>query len=208
MLRPSTLERYYIPCFADGGAARLSSRTFPFNRPTLLLVPIKLSLFLCAFIYANFLYLLWQFGPKSCCFTDEFYPGWVLPWWTILIVNTLIFLHMGAVTLPAYSLAVQMGSDWKAHMLPQRLTKKLLGIAAEVKAKVRAERDANALREEIGEGAKSVSASQLSVGEGEGAMGRDGKRKKGRKSKPKPNEPSKSMERMLSVAARRLLSAE
>ena len=47
---------------------------------------------------------------------------------------------MGAVTLPAYSLAVLMGSDVKAHMLPKRFAKKLLAVAAAAKTRVREEK--------------------------------------------------------------------
>lgn len=39
--------------------------------------------------------------------------------------------------MPAYSLAVQMGSDIKAHMLPKKLQKRLLAVAAAAKRKVR-----------------------------------------------------------------------
>lgn len=120
-----------------GGASKLTSGVFYFNRPELLLIPIKLSLFICAYIYASFLFFVWQFSANSCPFHNGFYTNWVLPWWTILIFNTVIFLHMGAVTMPAYSLAVQMGSDIKAHMLPKKLQKRLLAVAAAAKRKVR-----------------------------------------------------------------------
>ena len=127
-----------------GGAGRLSSKIFWFNRPQLLLIPIKLGLFFCAFVYASFIFFVWQFGKNSCPFTDSFYPGWALPWWTIILFNTFIFLHMGTGTMPAYSLVVLMGSDIKAHMLPRRFTKKLLAVAASAKEKVKANKAAAA----------------------------------------------------------------
>jgi hypothetical protein len=37
---------------AGGEAGQLSSNVFWLNRPPILLIPIKLALFLCAFIYA------------------------------------------------------------------------------------------------------------------------------------------------------------
>ena len=42
-----------------GGAGKLTSKIFWFNRPQLLLIPIKVALFLCAFIYASFLFFAW-----------------------------------------------------------------------------------------------------------------------------------------------------
>lgn len=123
-----------------GGAGRLSSKVFWFNRPQLLLIPIKLGLFFCSFIYASFLFFVWQFGKNSCPFTDAFYPGWALPWWTIILFNTIIFFHMGTGTMPAYSLVVLMGSDIKAHMLPKKFTKKLLAVAAAAKERVKADK--------------------------------------------------------------------
>uniref|UniRef100_A0A1D2A4C2 MLO-like protein n=2 Tax=Auxenochlorella protothecoides TaxID=3075 RepID=A0A1D2A4C2_AUXPR len=122
----------------SGVPQQLELHVFWLNRPPLMLIPIKLTLFLCSYTYASFIFFLWQFGASSCAFEDVFYRGWVLPWWTIILFNTLMLVHMSWVTFPAYSLAVQMGSDWKAHMLPRRLLKRLLAIARHTKAKVKA----------------------------------------------------------------------
>lgn len=111
-------------------------------------------MFLCAFIYASFVFFAWQFGNGSCPFKDGFYTGWVLPWYTILIANTLIFFHMAIVTLPTYSLCVLMGSDVKAHMLPKKFAKKLLAVASVAKEKVKAEKDAAAAAAGAGGGGK------------------------------------------------------
>lgn len=135
-----------------GGIGRLTSSIFWFNRPQLLLIPIKLVLFFCAFIYASFIFFAWQFGSSSCPFNDGFYTGWVLPWYTILIVNTLIFFHMAIVTLPTYSLCVLMGSDVKAHMLPRKFAKKLLAVATAAKEKLKAEKAAAAAAMATGSG--------------------------------------------------------
>lgn len=114
-------------------AMMLSAKIFWFNRPQLLLLPMKFSLFMCSFIYGSFLFFVWQFAPNSCPFTDSFYPQWVIPWWTIILFNTVIFVHLAAVTFPAYSMAVQMGSDLKSHMLPKRLARKLLAAVQDAK---------------------------------------------------------------------------
>ena len=119
-----------------GSAVRLSTDVFWFNKPQLLLLPMKFCLFMCSFIYASFIFFAWQFSGGSCPFTDGFYPLWVLPWWTIILFNSLIFIHLAAVTFPAYSMAVQMGSDLKSHMLPKRLAKKLLAAVEEAKRHV------------------------------------------------------------------------
>lgn len=61
------------------------------------------------------------FGAKSCPFTAQhnaFWMAWLPPWWLVLIIAGLIFVDAAMVTLPCYSLAVQMGSDFKHHMLP------------------------------------------------------------------------------------------
>lgn len=125
-----------------GTAVMLETNVFWFNKPALLLQPMKLSLFICSYLFASFLFFVWQFSATSCPFSDAFYPQWVLPWWTIILFNLVIFIHLAAVTFPAYSLAVQMGSDLKGHMLPKRLTKKLLQAVEEAKRKVREEKAA------------------------------------------------------------------
>lgn len=49
-----------------------------------------------------------SFPPHPRHARDVFYRGWVLPWWTIILFNTLMLVHMSWVTFPAYSLAVQV----------------------------------------------------------------------------------------------------
>jgi len=105
-----------------------------------MLQPMKFCLFFTSSIYSSFIYFAWVFGSQSCAFTDPFYgKSWVLPWWTIIIFNSVIFLHLACVTFPAYSLAVQMGSDLKGHMLPSRFVKKLLKAVDDAKREVEEE---------------------------------------------------------------------
>jgi type IV secretory pathway VirB6-like protein len=105
-----------------------------------MLQPMKFCLFFTSYIYSSFIYFAWQFGSQSCAFTDPFYgKSWVLPWWTIIIFNSVIFLHLACVTFPAYSLAVQMGSNLKGHMLPSRFVKKLLKAVDDAKREVEEE---------------------------------------------------------------------
>lgn len=51
-----------------GVPQQLELQVFWLNRPPLMLIPIKLTLFLCSYTYASFLFFLWQFGPSSCAF--------------------------------------------------------------------------------------------------------------------------------------------
>lgn len=119
---------------------RLDSDVFWFNRPPLLLVPIKVAIFLCSFFYSGFLFFAWQLGPRSCAFDTSFYPGWVLPWWTVILFTSVIFAHVCWGVFPNYCIAVQLGSDWKAHMLPKRLVKRLLAVARATRKRVRAKK--------------------------------------------------------------------
>lgn len=130
-----------------GSAVILEKHIFWFNKPDLLLQPMKFCLFVSSFIFNTFLFFVWQFSVGSCPFTDAFYPRWVIPWWTIIIFNAVIFIHLATVTFPAYSMAVQMGSDLKGHMLPSRFVKKLLQAVEEAKRKVQLEKEAAARAE-------------------------------------------------------------
>jgi hypothetical protein len=127
-----------------GSAVILDKDIFWFNKPDLLLQPMKFCLFVCSFIFNSFLYFVWQFSAGACPFSDSFYPYWVIPWWTIIIFNAVIFIHLATVTFPAYSMAVQMGSDLKGHMLPSRFVKKLLKAVEEARQKVQLEKEAAA----------------------------------------------------------------
>lgn len=55
----------------------------------------------------------------------------------ILIVNVVVYLALSFVTLPLYSLGVQMGSDFRPHMLTPTVKNRLLDIAHANKEKVR-----------------------------------------------------------------------
>ena len=54
----------------------------------------------------------------------------------ILIVNVVVYLALSFVTLPLYSLGVQMGSDFRPHILSPNIKNRLLNIAQENKEKV------------------------------------------------------------------------
>lgn len=54
----------------------------------------------------------------------------------ILIVNVVVYLALSFVTLPLYSLGVQMGSDFRPHILTPNIKNRLLDIAHANKEKV------------------------------------------------------------------------
>lgn len=105
--------------------------------------------------------------PLCLSLLQGFWWGWVAPWWTSLIFGGALFLNLSLRTLPMYSLAVQMGSDFKVraagqgdagwqsmctswicfhirepspqhHMLPKGIKLRLLRMAQHVKAKHKA----------------------------------------------------------------------
>lgn len=119
-----------------GKETELASNIFWFKRPSLLLPFIKFNLFLCSYLYSAPLFFAWQFGQHSCPFTNKgFWWAWVVPWWTSLIFGAALFLNLSLRTLPMYSLAVQMGSDFKHHMLPKGIKLRLLKMAEHIRDK-------------------------------------------------------------------------
>lgn len=126
---------------------QLSSQVFWFNKPALLLHPIKYLLFLCSFMFASAIFFVWSFGAHSCPFSTSFWFAWLPPWWVSLILSGLIFFDAAVRTLPCYSLAVQMGSDFKHHMLPTGIKNRLLKIAERIKQKHKEQQAAAAAAE-------------------------------------------------------------
>lgn len=86
---------------------------------------------------------MWSFGAGSCPFTSRgnaFWFAWsAAPWYVCLIVSGVIYLDASMRTLPVYSLAVQLGSDFKHHMLPKGVREKLLRIAQHIREKHQAQ---------------------------------------------------------------------
>ncbi|KAL0048084.1 hypothetical protein WJX82_007361 [Trebouxia sp. C0006] len=127
---------------ARGGAAhRLKPTIFWFGAkgPWVLLMVIKTLLFLCSFIFASSVFFAIYFGPKSCFFA---YPGLnsaslPVPWFVVLIANAIVYLALSFVTVPLYSLGVQMGSDFRPHIFSPDVKDRLLQIASANKEKVR-----------------------------------------------------------------------
>lgn len=97
--------------------ARLKPRDelFWFKKPELLLSLIHFVLFQNAFELASFFWFWWQFGYNSCFIKNH-----------TLVYIRLILGFLGQFlcsysTLPLYALVTQMGTNYKAALIPQRI---------------------------------------------------------------------------------------
>eukprot|EP00884_Botryococcus_braunii_P016874 jgi/Botrbrau1/3870/Bobra.0183s0094.1 len=95
---------------------------FWLNRPWMLLPVIKFLLFLCSFVFSNAVFFAMVFGRKSCFFSRTGFQGnQMLPWWALMVVTGVYLLVLSLNTMPLYCLVVQMGGDFKAHLIPHDL---------------------------------------------------------------------------------------
>ncbi|KAK9060453.1 hypothetical protein SSX86_021157 [Deinandra increscens subsp. villosa] len=88
---------------------------FWLKKPELLLSLIHFILFQNAFELASFFWFWWQFGYNSCFINNH-----------MLVYIRLILGFMGQFlcsysTLPLYALVTQMGTNYKAALIPQRI---------------------------------------------------------------------------------------
>ncbi|KAK3199020.1 hypothetical protein Dsin_022435 [Dipteronia sinensis] len=104
---------------------------FWFNKPELLLSLIHFILFQNAFELASFFWFWWQFGYNSCFIHNHF-----------LVYIRLILGFAGQFlcsysTLPLYALVTQMGTNYKAALIPQRIRETIHGWGKEARRKRR-----------------------------------------------------------------------
>ncbi|XP_051124748.1 MLO-like protein 11 [Andrographis paniculata] len=100
---------------------------FWFNKPELLLSLIHFILFQNAFELASFFWFWWQFGYSSCFIKNHF-----------LVYLRLIMGFVGQFlcsysTLPLYALVTQMGTNYKAALIPQRIRDTIHGWGKEAR---------------------------------------------------------------------------
>ncbi|KAI3457477.1 hypothetical protein Pfo_014140 [Paulownia fortunei] len=100
---------------------KLRDELFWFNKPELLLSLIHFILFQNAFELASFFWFWWQFGYNSCFIRSHF-----------LVYLRLILGFAGQFlcsysTLPLYALVTQMGTNYKAALIPQRIRETIHG---------------------------------------------------------------------------------
>ncbi|KAL0814426.1 hypothetical protein Bca101_070869 [Brassica carinata] len=109
------LENAGITEYASGIKLRPRDELFWFKKPELLLSLIHFIQFQNAFELASFFWFWWQFGYNSCFLRNH-----------LLVYLRLILGFAGQFlcsysTLPLYALVTQMGTNYKAALLPQRV---------------------------------------------------------------------------------------
>ncbi|KAK7405221.1 hypothetical protein VNO78_06420 [Psophocarpus tetragonolobus] len=107
------LENAEITNFFSEAKLTPRDELFWFNKPELLLTLIHFIIFQNAFELASFFWFWWQFGYNSC----------------FLKRHNLVFIKMGVgligqfvcsySTLPLYALVTQMGTNFKAALIPE-----------------------------------------------------------------------------------------
>ncbi|CAI9754987.1 unnamed protein product [Fraxinus pennsylvanica] len=94
---------------------------FWFNKPELLLSLIHFILFQNAFELASFFWFWWQFGYNSC-----FIKNHLLLYLRLVLGFAGQFLCSYS-TLPLYALVTQMGTNYKAALIPQGIRETIHG---------------------------------------------------------------------------------
>ncbi|KAI3712063.1 hypothetical protein L1987_70612 [Smallanthus sonchifolius] len=125
-LESAEITRYYTE-------TRLKPRDelFWFKKPELLLSLIHFILFQNAFELASFFWFWWQFGYDSCFIKNH-----------MVVYIRLIFGFVGQFlcsysTLPLYALVTQMGTNYKAAIIPQRIRDTIHGWGKEARRRRR-----------------------------------------------------------------------
>ncbi|KAJ4785154.1 MLO-like protein [Rhynchospora pubera] len=106
-----------------GMEGRLQPRDdlFWFKKPELLLELIHFVLFQNAFELASFFWFWWQFGYDSCFIRNH------LAVYCRLILGFAGQFLCSYSTLPLYALVTQMGSNYKAALIPERIRQTMHG---------------------------------------------------------------------------------
>ncbi|KAI3803484.1 hypothetical protein L1987_31636 [Smallanthus sonchifolius] len=104
---------------------------FWFKKPELLLKLIHFILFQNAFELASFFWFWWQFGYNSC-----FIKNHMLVYMRLFLGFVGQFLCSYS-TLPLYALVTQMGTNYKAALIPQRIRDTIHGWGIEARRRRR-----------------------------------------------------------------------
>ncbi|XP_021667159.1 MLO-like protein 11 isoform X2 [Hevea brasiliensis] len=116
-----SLESAGITGYFAGTKLKPRDDLFWFKKPELLLTLIHFILFQNAFELASFFWFWWQFGYNSCFIRNH-----------LLVYIRLILGFAGQFlcsysTLPLYALVTQMGTNYKAALIPQRIRETIHG---------------------------------------------------------------------------------
>ncbi|KAL5715559.1 MLO-like protein 11 [Ranunculus cassubicifolius] len=115
------LENASITGFGAERRLRPRDDLFWFKKPELLLSLIHFILFQNAFELASFFWFWWQFGYNSC-----FIENHLLVYIRLIIGFAGQFLCSYS-TLPLYALVTQMGTNYKAALIPHRIRETIQG---------------------------------------------------------------------------------
>ncbi|XP_027343591.1 MLO-like protein 11 [Abrus precatorius] len=115
------LENAGITGFFQEAKLKPRDELFWFNKPELLLSLIHFILFQNAFELASFFWFWWQFGYNSC-----FIRNHLLLYLRLILGFSGQFLCSYS-TLPLYALVTQMGTNYKAALIPQRIRETIHG---------------------------------------------------------------------------------
>ncbi|KAK9756316.1 hypothetical protein RND81_01G088500 [Saponaria officinalis] len=116
-----TLEGAGLSGFFTGTKLKPRNDLFWFKKPELLLSLIHFILFQNSFELASFFWFWWQFGYDSC-----FIKNHLLVYLRLILGFSGQFLCSYS-TLPLYALVTQMGTNYKAALIPQRIRETIHG---------------------------------------------------------------------------------
>ncbi|CAI9088639.1 OLC1v1023029C1 [Oldenlandia corymbosa var. corymbosa] len=125
------LESAGITSYQTESKLKPRDELFWFKKPQLLLSLIHFILFQNAFELASFFWFWWQFGYNSC-----FIKKHMLVYLRLIVGFAGQFLCSYS-TLPLYALVTQMGSNYKAAIIPQRIRETIHGWGKEARRKRR-----------------------------------------------------------------------
>ncbi|KAF5181824.1 Mlo-like protein [Thalictrum thalictroides] len=125
------LESAGITGYITGGQLKPRDDLFWFKKPQLLLSLIHFILFQNAFELASFFWFWWQFGYDSCFISKHKLV------YTRLIIGFAGQFLCSYSTLPLYALVTQMGTNYKAALIPQRLRETIHGWKKDAKRRRR-----------------------------------------------------------------------
>lgn len=125
------LESAGITGYFTGAKLKPRDELFWFKKPELLLSLIHFVLFQNAFELASFFWFWWQFGYNSC-----FIKNHMLVYIRLILGFAGQFLCSYS-TLPLYALVTQMGTNYKAALIPQRIRETIHGWGKEARRRRR-----------------------------------------------------------------------
>ncbi|KAK3037936.1 hypothetical protein RJ639_031827 [Escallonia herrerae] len=125
------MESAGITGFFTGTKLKPRDELFWFKKPELLLSLIHFVLFQNAFELASFFWFWWQFGYSSC-----FIKNHMLVYLRLILGFAGQFLCSYS-TLPLYALVTQMGTNYKAALIPQRIRETIHGWGKEARRRRR-----------------------------------------------------------------------